>query len=75
MSAAPADTRAASPAELEIEEPSFFLLPILPTDPIPYLFDASGNPVDADGALIDADSPADAVPPVIRHLQEKHHPR
>lgn len=55
----------------EVDEAEFFLVPLLATDPLPYLFDGDGNPVNADG---DPLANGNGVPTAIRKLQEELRP-
>jgi hypothetical protein len=56
----------------EVDEAEFFLVPLLATDPLPYLFDGEGNPVNADGDQL---TNGNGVPKAIRKLQDELRPR
>lgn len=56
----------------EIDEAEFFLVPLLATEPLPYLFDGEGNPVNARG---DPLTNGNGIPKAIRKLQEDLRPR
>lgn len=56
----------------EVDEAEFFLVPLLATDPLPFLFDSDGNPVNADGYPLDEEN---GVPKAIRDLQDELRPR
>lgn len=54
-----------------IGDPEFFLMPLLASDPLPYLFDSDGNPVDAEGRPI---SNGNGVSAAIHKLQKETRP-
>lgn len=55
-----------------VDEAEFFLVPLLATDPLPYLFDGDGNPVNADGIPL---ADGNGVPEALRKVQEEARPR
>lgn len=55
----------------EVDEAEFFLVPLLATDPLPYLFDSDGNAVNVDGDVIEN---GNGTPEAIRKLQEELRP-
>jgi hypothetical protein len=55
----------------EIDEAEYFLVPLLATDPLPYLFDADGNPVNADGEPLAKNN---GVPKQLRKVQKELQP-
>lgn len=54
-------------------DPEFFLVPLLATDPLPYLFDSDGNPVNAEGEVIARGG--NGLPKAIKRLQEEARPK
>lgn len=58
-----------------IGDPEFFLVPLLATDPLPYLFDGDGNPVNAEGVVIESNGNGNGLPDAIKHLQDEARPR
>jgi hypothetical protein len=55
------------------EEPEFVLIPLLATDPLPYLVNSAGDPVDA-GGRTEGDE-GERIPSSIRRLQGEAGPR
>ena len=55
----------------EIEDPpEFVLVPLLATDPLPYLVDLNGKPLDAAGARIGT-AHAQSISPAVRRFQKQ----
>jgi hypothetical protein len=61
-----------------IGDPEFFLMPLLASDPIPYLFDSEGTPIDAEGRPIangkDAKNGSEVSAAILK-LQKETRPR
>jgi len=52
------------------EEPEFVLIPLLATDPLPYLFNQARKALDADGKPLGSE-PDGSTAPAIRRLQDE----
>lgn len=55
-----------------IGDPEFFLVPLLASDPLPYLFDGDGRPVNAEGAPM---LNGNGISAAVKKLQEEARPR
>jgi hypothetical protein len=58
-----------------IGDAEFFLVPLLATDPLPYLFDGDGNPVNAEGRPVESNGNGNGLPEAIKRLQKEARPR